>query len=94
MILWYVQHPLSKETPMSQHTEQRRLQAINKYLADDKVEDICRHLACAQRWLYTWRNRSDAANPAWLQARSTRPKHSPTHTPGHVAPALVSLHET
>jgi hypothetical protein len=37
---------------MSQHTEQRRHQAINKYLAKDKVEDICRQLACAKSWLY------------------------------------------
>ena len=94
MILWYMQHPLSKETPMAQPTEQRRLQAINTYLADDKVEDICRQLACSKSWLSKWRGRYDAHHPAWAQERSTRPKHSPTQTPAHVARAIVSLHVT
>ena len=79
---------------MAQHTEQRRHQAIDQYLAEDKVEDICRQLACAKSWLYKWRNRYDAHNLAWVQERSTRPKHSPTQTPAHVARAIVSLDET
>jgi transposase-like protein len=85
---------LAKGTPMSQRTAHRRHQALDHSLANDKVKDICRHLACSKSWLYKWRNRYDAANPAWVQERSTRPKHSPTQTPGHVARALVSLHET
>ena len=79
---------------MSQRKEQRRKQAIDTYLAGDKVEDICRQLACSKSWLYKWRARYDATNPAWVQGRSTRPKHSPTHTPEHVARAIVSLDET
>jgi transposase-like protein len=79
---------------MSQHAEHRRHQALNKYLADDKVEEICRQLTCAKSWLYKWRQRYDASNPAWLQARSTRPKHFPTQTPEYVARAIVSLHVT
>ena len=79
---------------MSQRTAQRRQQAIDPYLADDKVEDICRQLACAKSWLYKWRDRYDAHNLAWGQERSTRPKHSPTQTPAHVARAIVSLHVT
>ena len=79
---------------MAQRTEHRRHQAINKYRAADKVEDICQQLACSQSWLYTWRDRYDANNPAWVQERSTRPKNPPTHTPEHVARAIVSLHVT
>jgi len=79
---------------VSQRTEHRRHQALDRYLADDKVEDICRHLACAKSWLYKWRKRYDAQNPAWVRARSTRPKHSPTQTPDHVAQAIVSLYDT
>ena len=79
---------------MSQRTEHRRHQALDTYLADDKVEDICRQLACSKSWLYKWRGRYDATNPAWAQERSTRPKHSPTQTPEHVARAIVSLHVT
>ena len=73
---------------MSQRTAHRRQQAIDTYLADDKGEDICRHLVCSQSWLSTWRDRSDAHHLAWVQARSTRPTHSPTHTPAHVARAI------
>jgi transposase-like protein len=79
---------------MAQRTAHCRRYALDKYLADDKVEDICRHLACSKSWLYKWRKRYDAANPAWVRERSTRPKHSPTRTPDHVAQAIVSLYET
>jgi transposase-like protein len=94
MVLLPVQQQLSKETPMSQHTEQRRKQAIDQYLAADKVEDICRQLACSKSWLYKWRNRYDANNPAWAQEQSKRPKSHPTHTPQHIEQAVVSLHLT
>jgi transposase-like protein len=79
---------------MPQRTEHRRHQALDRYLADEKIEDICRQLACAKSWLYTWRQRYDAATPAWVQERSTRPTHSPTQTPDHVVRAVVSLHVT
>ena len=79
---------------MSQRQEQRRLQAIDHYLAEDKVEDICRQLACAKSWLYKWRGRYDAHNPAWAQERSKRPKNHPTQTPESVERAVVSLHLT
>ena len=79
---------------MSQRTEHRRHQAINKYLAEDKVEDICQQLACSKSWLYKWRDRYDVTNPTWVQERSKRPKNHPTQTPEHVARAIVSLDET
>jgi transposase-like protein len=78
---------------MPQRTAHRRHQALDRYLADEKIEDICRHVACAKSWLYKWRKRYDAANPAWVQERSTRPQHSPTCMPAHVVQAIVSLHE-
>ncbi len=79
---------------MSQRKEHRRHQALDKYLADDKVEDICRQLACSKSWLYKWRNRYDATNATWAQERSTRPKSHPTQTPEHAEQAVVALHLT
>ena len=79
---------------MSQHHAQRRRQAIDHYLAEDKVEDICRHLACSKSWLYKWRKRYDAHNAAWAQERPKRPTSHPTQTPEHVARAVVSLRLT
>ena len=79
---------------MAQRTAHRRHQALDTYLADDKIEDICRQLAGATRWRDTWRARYDATNPAWGRERSTRPTPSPTRTPAHGARAIVSLDET
>ncbi len=79
---------------MPQRTEHRRHQALDKYLANDKVEDICRHLACSKSWLYKWRSRYDTTKATWAQGRSTRPKSHPTQTPAHVEQAVVSLHQT
>ena len=79
---------------MAQRTAYRRHQALDTYLAEEKIEAICRHLTCSKSWLYKWRNRYDATNPAWVQERSTRPQHSPTQTPAHVARAIVFLHLT
>src|SRR2546428_7610961 len=80
--------------PMSQRPVHRRHQAIDPYLAEDKMEEICRQLACSKSWLYTWRNRYDAPNAAWAQERPKRPKNHPTQTPEHVEGAVVSLHLT
>jgi len=94
MMPWHRHHQLPKASLMSQRQEQRRLQAIDHSLAEDKVEDICRQLACSKSWLYKWRNRYDAHNAAWAQERPTRPKRHPTQTPEHVERAVVSLHLT
>jgi len=94
MIHWQVHPQLPKASIMSQRKEQRRTQAIDPSLAGDQVEDICRQRACSKSWLYTWRDRYDAQNPAGTQERSTRPKSHPTQTPEHVARAIVSLDET
>ena len=79
---------------MPQRPEHRRHQALAKDLADDKVEDLCRQLACSKRWLSTWRSRYDATKATWAQERSTRPKSHPTPAPEHVEQAVVSLHQT
>jgi len=91
MMPWHRHHQLPKASLLAQRQAQRRKQAIDNSLAEDPIEDICRHLACANSWLYTWRERYDASHPAWAQERSTRPKSHPTHTPEHVERAVVSL---
>lgn len=84
MIHWQVHHQLPKASIMYQRKEQRRKQAIDTYLAGDKVEDICRQLACAKSWLYKWRDRYDAQHPAWTQEWSTQPKRPNTsHGPSY-----------
>src|SRR6266446_9094993 len=92
MMPWHRHHQLPQASLLSQRQEQRRLQAIDHSRAADKVEDICRQLACSKSWLYKWRNRYDAHNPAWAKERSKRPRSHPTHTPQHIEQAVVSLH--
>jgi hypothetical protein len=79
---------------MAQVHEQRRQQAIDRYLAGDPIEDICRELACSKSWLYTWRDRSLATDPSWSTARSRRPRTSPTKTPQRIAQVVVALRQT
>jgi hypothetical protein len=71
--------------------EQRRQRAIDRYLAGDPIEDICRELACSKSWLYKWRERYLATDPAWSAAQSRRPRTTPTKTPQHIGQAVVAL---
>ena len=45
---------------MPDREKQRRKQAIARYLADDKIEDICKVIGGSKSWLYKWRDRYQA----------------------------------
>ena len=77
---------------MDQTQEHRRQQAMARYLAGDKIEEICRDLHCAKSWLYKWKARYQADNPAWVTARSTQPRRKPTHTPQPMVQRIVTVH--
>src|SRR5256885_16824465 len=79
---------------MAQAHEPRRQRAIDRYLAGDPIEDICRELACSKSWLYKWRDRSLATDPSWSTARSRRPRTTPTTTPQRIAQVVVALRQT
>jgi hypothetical protein len=79
---------------MAQAHEQRRQRALDRYLAGDPIEDICRELACAKSWLYKWRDRSLATDPSWSAERSRRPSTTPTKTPQRIAQLVVALRHT
>jgi len=74
--------------------EQRRQRAIDRYLAGDPIEDICRELAGAKSWLYQWRDRYLATAPSWSAARSRHPRTTPTKTPQRTAQVVVALRQT
>ena len=79
---------------MAQAHEQRRQRAIDRYLAGDPIEDICRDLAYSKSWLYKWRDRYLATDPSWSAARSRRPRTTPTKTPQRIAQVVVALRQT
>jgi putative transposase len=78
---------------MAQAPEQRRQRAIDRYLAGDPIEAICRALACSQSWLYKWRDRSLATALSWSAALSRRPRTTPTKTPQRIAQVVVALRQ-
>ena len=49
---WQGSNQTPKGTPMPHRNEQRRKQAITRYLADDKIKDICKQGVCSKSWLY------------------------------------------
>ena len=76
---------------MDHSQEDRRHQAMARYLAGDKIEGICRDLHCAKSWLYKWKARYRADNPAWVTSRSTQPQRKPSQTPPPVVEHILTL---
>jgi transposase-like protein len=83
-----------KEATMTHPKEQRRQQALVRYLAGDKIEDICREMHCSKSWLYKWKERYQAQDPAWAEGRTTRPKRHPTKVPSILEQTVIHLHRT
>jgi len=80
--------------PLPHRGEDRRQQAIARYLAGDKIEEICRELHCAKSWLYKWRNRYQADDPTWVQERTRHPRSNARQTPDAIAETIVHLGQT
>jgi transposase-like protein len=72
----------------------RRQDAVERYLAGDPIEAICRELGCSTSWLYKWKNRYKATEPDWFQERSRRPGTTPSKTPEAVEREIVRLRDT
>jgi transposase-like protein len=51
---------------MTHPQEQRRKQAMARYLAGDKIDMICRDLHGSKSWLYKWKARYQADDPQWV----------------------------
>src|SRR4029453_13010764 len=79
---------------MAKGREQRRQRAIDRYLAGDPIEAICRDLACSKSWLYKWRDRYLATDLSWSGELSRRPRTHPNKTPQRIAPVVVALRQT
>jgi transposase-like protein len=73
---------------MTQSQVQRRQQAVARYLAGDKIEDICKQMGCSKSWLYKWKNRYQPDDPGWHQERSRRPARQTTQTSARVEQAI------
>src|SRR5215468_12129486 len=73
--------------------EQRRQLAVQRYLDGDPIAVICREMGCSKSWLYKWRDRYQADDPAWAQAQTRRPRSNPRQTPDTIAQAIIHLYQ-
>lgn len=78
---------------MTDPLEQRRKEAMKRYLDGEKVEDICRALSCSTSFLYRWRHRFNATmtKTGWEKERSRRPVKSPSKTPDAILKEIARL---
>jgi hypothetical protein len=88
------QHQRGKSPTLPSALERRRQEALERYLAGDPIEVICREMGCAKSWLYTWKNRYQVTEPDWFQAYSRRPETTPTKTPDALEAQIVQLRHT
>jgi putative transposase len=79
---------------MEHPQEQRRQQAVVRYLAGEKIEAICRDMHCSKSWLYKWKARYQADKPGWATGLSTQPRHKPSQTPEPMEQRVVTLRRT
>jgi transposase-like protein len=73
--------------------EQRRQDAITRYLAGDPIAVICRECGCSKSWLYKWKQRYQVTEPTWAREQSRRPETTPTKTPQAVEVEIVRLRQ-
>ena len=88
------QKKMQKREPRLRGVEERRHEAITRYLRGDKIEAICRELGGSKSWLYKWRDRYQAGDPTWAQERTRRPRHNPRQTSESLEEAIVHLART
>jgi transposase-like protein len=83
----------SPEAGASSDLKHRRQRAVERYLEGDPIEVICHEMGCAKSWLYKWKNRYQATDPAWSQERSRRPATTPATTPEAIEAEIVALRQ-
>jgi transposase-like protein len=83
-----------KTRPSPSALQRRRQEAIERYLAGEPIEVICREMGCSKSWLYKWKNRYQVTEPDWVEERSRRPQTSPTKTPEALEAEIVRLGQT
>jgi hypothetical protein len=74
--------------------QRRRQEALQRSLAGDPSEVICREMGCAKSWLYKWKNRYQVTEPAWFQEHARRPETTPTQTPDALEADIVRRRHT
>jgi transposase InsO family protein len=61
---------------------------VQRYLAGEKVKDICLSLKRSPRWLHKWIARYRSGKPQWFEEESRRPQTFPRRIPFDVEQAV------
>lgn len=71
--------------------QEKRINAIKRFLQDEEISIICRSLGHSRRWFYYWLERYDPSDPAWFQNHPRVPKEVSSKTPEHVERMICEI---
>jgi transposase InsO family protein len=69
---------------MKKTIQKQRALAVQRYLANESPESICRSLGKTKPWLYKWVARHTPDDPAWFEDQSRQPLSSPYRTTAEI----------
>jgi len=75
---------------MDSKCKRERRIAIQRFFSGEEPRAICESIGRSRSWLYKWVARYTAADPAWCEEASRRPRTSPHRTPTEIE-ELVEL---
>lgn len=71
--------------------ESQRIEAITRYLAEEKPVTVYTELGMSKKWFYKWLNRFKTGKKSWFKALSRVPKHSPNQVDGQIEQTVVKI---
>jgi putative transposase len=71
--------------------EQRRIEAITRFLQGERVSSICQAVGRTRNWFYKWLKRYDPSNPEWACSQSRAPKQVSRRTPQSVVQLVCQI---
>ncbi|MFQ5869990.1 MAG: transposase [Candidatus Zixiibacteriota bacterium] len=63
------------------NAQEKRIDAVKRFLQGEKISIISRSLGHSRRWFYYWLERYDPSDPSWSQDHSRKPKEVANKTP-------------
>ena len=66
---------------MDRKCKRERRMAVQRFFRGEEPRAICASIGRSRSWLYKWVARYTAADPAWCEEASRRPRTSPHRTP-------------
>lgn len=71
--------------------EEKRIEAVNRYIREDKPSTICRDAGRSEKWLFNWVNRFKTGEEEWYKSRSRAPKKHGRKTDREIESTVVNI---